>query len=196
MSVFIMQQLNESLQSPTAFMSEVQSEGRRLILDVDGNRVPFERKAYDPSNAKLLYRLLSSRMIAQVGNYYNCLRQRPNKQGNSFEYVPNKKYAYRDVKRTLAQIKIQVLPTRMWHENPLSVLNDQMLHPYTEWCPAITLDYYAMETACGIAHIPYGAEIVHKAQTNKATLGANAKAPRPIVDNARTVQRLLESWAP
>ena len=77
MSVFIMQQLNECIQTPTAYMYEVQSEGRRTILDVDGNRVPFERKAYDPST-KLLYRLLPSKMIAQVGNYYSCLRQRPN----------------------------------------------------------------------------------------------------------------------
>ncbi len=147
MSVFIMQQLNECIQSPTAFMYEVQSEGRRLILDVDGNRVPFERKVYDPSNAKLLYRFLPTKMIAQVGNYYNCLRQRPHKQGNtltSFEYIPNKTYTYRDVKRTLAQIKIQVLPTRMWSEASLSVLTDQMLHPYMEWCPGLTLDFYTM----------------------------------------------------
>jgi hypothetical protein len=71
-------------------------------------------------------------MIVQVGNYYHCLRQRPDKKGNSFEYVPNKKYAYRDVKLTLAQLKISVPPTKMWSEAPLSVLNDQMLHPYTE----------------------------------------------------------------
>jgi hypothetical protein len=173
LSVFIMQQLNEWIQTPTAFMYEVQSEGRRTIIDVDGNRVPFERKAYDPSNAKLLYRLLPSKMIAQVGNYYNCLRQRPNKQGNtltSFEYIPNKMYAYRDVKRTLAQIKIQVLPTRMWNEAFLSVLTDQMLrHPYMKWCPGLTLDFYAMERACGIAQIPYGAEIVHREHPNNAT---------------------------
>jgi hypothetical protein len=110
MSVFIMQQVNECLQSPTAFMYEVQSEGRRIILDVDGNRVPFERKAYDPSNAKLLYRLLPSRMIAQVATTTIAYAKDPI---NSFEYVPNTKYAYRDVKRTLAQLKIQVLPTRM-----------------------------------------------------------------------------------
>jgi hypothetical protein len=58
MSVFVMQQLNECLQSPTAFMYEVSSEGRRTILDVDGNRVPISRNAYDSSNAKLLYKLL------------------------------------------------------------------------------------------------------------------------------------------
>jgi hypothetical protein len=107
-------------------------EGRKLILDVDGNRVPIERNAYDPSNARFLYRLLHPRMIAQVGNYYYCLRQRPSKKGSLIEYIPNKRYAYRDVKRTLAQIKISVLPSRMWDELPLAVLTDKMLHPYTE----------------------------------------------------------------
>ncbi len=141
-------------------MYEFSSEGRRMILDVDGNRVPIERNAYDPSNAKFLYRLLPPRMIAQVGNYYYCLRQRPGKRANQFEYIPNKNYAYRDnVKRTLSQLKISVLPSRMWDESALSVLTDEMLHPYTEYCPCVTLDYYTTETACGIAHIPYGAEI-------------------------------------
>jgi hypothetical protein len=188
MSVFIMQQMNECLQSPTAFMYEVSSEGRKLILDVDGNRVPIERNAYDPSNARFLYRLLHPRMIAQVGNYYYCLRQRPSKKGNQIEYIPNKRVAYRDLKRTLAQIKISVLPSRMWDELPLAVLTDKMLHPYTE-------DYYAMETTCGIAYIPYGAEIVYRPERNNAIVGANAKAPRPIVDNVKTVQRLQDLGA-
>ncbi len=76
-------------------MYEFLSEGRKLILDVDGNRVPIERNAYDPSNAKFFYRLLHPRMIAQVGNYYYCLRQRPSKKGNQIEYIPNRKYPYR-----------------------------------------------------------------------------------------------------
>jgi hypothetical protein len=52
-----------------------------------------------------------------------------------------------------------------------------------------------METACGIAHIPYGAEIVYKEPRNNAAVGANAKAPRPIVDNVLTVQRLQDLGA-
>ncbi len=147
-----MQQINECLQSPTVFMYEVSSEGKKLILDVDGNRVPFERNAYDPYNAKFFYRLLHPRMIAQVGNYYYCLCQRPSKKGNQIEYVPNKNYAYRDVKGTLAQIKISVLPSRMWDELPLAVLTDKMLHPYTEYCPRVTLDYFTMETMRYRAH--------------------------------------------
>jgi hypothetical protein len=174
-------------------MYEVSNEGRKLILDVDGNVVPIQRNAYDPSNAKFLHRLLHPTMIAQVGNYYYCLRQRPGKKGNQFEYIPNKKYSYREVKRTLAQIKISVLPSRMWDECPLVSLTDKMLHPYTEYCPCVTLDYFTMETACSIAHIPYGAEIVYREPRNNAAVGANAKAPRPLVDNALTVQR-LQDW--
>jgi hypothetical protein len=83
----------------------------------------------------------------------------------------------------------------MWDELPLAVLTDKMLHPYTEYCPCVTLDYYAMETARGIAHIPYGAEIVYRPERNNAIVGANAKAPRPIVDNIKTVQRLQDLGA-
>jgi hypothetical protein len=134
-------------------------------------------------------------MIAEVGNYYHCLRQRAGKKGNQFEYIPNKRYPYRDVKRTLAQLNISVLPSRMWDELALSALTDKMLHPYTEYCPCVTLDFYGMETACSIAHIPYGAEIVYRPERNNAILGANAKASRPIIDNIRTVQTLQELGA-
>jgi hypothetical protein len=83
----------------------------------------------------------------------------------------------------------------MWDELALSTLTDKMLHPYTEYCPCVTLDFYAMETACGIAHIPYGAEILYRPERNNATLGANAKAPRPLMDSITTVQRLQELGA-
>jgi hypothetical protein len=80
--------------------------------------------------------------------------------------------------------------------SPHSVLNDQMLHPYTEWCPGLTLDFYGMESACGIAHIPYEAEIAHRPLPDNLTPGAAAKkAPHPMVDNIRTVQRLHELGA-
>jgi hypothetical protein len=95
-------------------------------------------------------------------DYYNCLRQRPEKKGNAFEYVPTLTHRYKDVKRTLAQINIQVLPSRMWDELPLSTTADQQLHPYIEWCPGNTLDFPAMGSTLGIDHIPYGSEIVYK----------------------------------
>jgi hypothetical protein len=131
-------------------------------------------------------------MIAQVGNYYNCLRQRPGKLGTSFGYIPNKRYAYKDVKRTLSQIKIQVLPSRMWDALALEPLTDKMLHPYTEYCPCVTLDYFAMEGAMGIAHIPYGVEIQYRSERINPNPGPNAKAPRPAMDSIKTVQRLQE----
>ncbi len=53
-----------------------------------------------------------------------------------------------------------------------------------------------MESACGIAHIPYGAKIAYRSLPDNSTLGAAAKkAPRPLVDSVRTVQRLHELGA-
>jgi len=49
-----MQQMNECLQAPSSFMYEFSTEGRKIILDVDGNKVPITRNAYDPSNANVL----------------------------------------------------------------------------------------------------------------------------------------------
>jgi hypothetical protein len=100
----------------------------KLLLDVHGTLIPYERNAYDPSNQPYLNRLLPQAKIAPVGDYYHCLRQRPEKKGNAFEYVPNLTHRYKDVKRTLAQINIQVLPSRMWDELPLSTTTDQQLH--------------------------------------------------------------------
>jgi hypothetical protein len=76
----------------------------------------------------------------------------------------------------------------MWDELPLAVLTDKIF-------PCVTLDYYTMETACGIAHILYGAEIVYRPGSNNAVVDANAKAPRPVVDNIKTVQRLQDLGA-
>ncbi len=52
-----------------------------------------------------------------------------------------------------------------------------------------------MDTAFGIAQIPYGAEIVYREPRNNADVGANANAPRPLVDNMKTVQRLQDLGA-
>jgi hypothetical protein len=68
-------------------------------------------------------------MIVQVGNYYHCLRQRPDKKKNSFEYVPNKNTRIEMLNELLTQLQISVLPTRMWNEASLSVLNDQIQIP-------------------------------------------------------------------
>jgi hypothetical protein len=52
-----------------------------------------------------------------------------------------------------------------------------------------------METACGIAHIPHGAEILYRLERENANAGANAKAPRKLMDSITTVQRLQELGA-
>ncbi len=49
-----------------------------------------------------LYRLLDMKAMARVGDYYYSLRMRPEKKASTYEYVPNKRYSYKDVKRTLA----------------------------------------------------------------------------------------------
>ena len=48
-----------------------------------------------------LYRLLDMKMIARDGDYYYSLRTRPEKKASTYEYIPNKRYSYLAVKRTL-----------------------------------------------------------------------------------------------
>jgi hypothetical protein len=80
-------------------------------------------------------------MIKLVGNYYSVLRQRPYIQGKPtrYEYMPNGKYSYRVVKRNLAQLDIEVLPSRMWVET--------VFHNTTKIC---------------LSHIPYSTELVNR----------------------------------
>jgi hypothetical protein len=162
---------------------------KKLLLDVHGGSQPIDRNAYDVSNQPYLYRILPQTKIPQVGDYYHCLRQRPEKKGNAYEYIPNLTHRYKDVKRTLAQINIQVLPSRMWDELPLSASTDAGLHPYTEWCPGNTLDFHEMEFKLGLAHIPYGSETVY--QPLKAAPASSTKAPRRLQDHRATVERLF-----
>jgi hypothetical protein len=136
-----------------------------------------------------LYRLLDMKMIARVGDYYYCLRVRPEKKSSTYEYIPNKRHSYKDVKRTLAQIGIQVSPSRYWSDLALSTLSDHQIHPYIEWCPGSTLDLVHMEAECGLAHFPIGTEIVYK-QALPAT--ENGKARKPPIDHRATVEKLYE----
>jgi hypothetical protein len=101
-------------------------------------------------------------MIKLVGNYYYALRQRPYIQGKptKFEYMPNAKYSYRVVKRNLAQLDIEVLPSRMWLETVFQNTTDPQMHPYIEWCSGVTLDLPAMEAKIGLSHITYGTELI------------------------------------
>jgi len=190
MSDFMINQINSCFTQAEHFIYEVMSGTKKLLLDVYGNLIPYERNAYDASNQPYLHRLLPLKEIARVGDYYHCLRQRPEKKGSAYEYIPNLTYRYKDVKRTLKQINIHVLPSRMWDELPLSTTTDQQLHPYIEWCPGKTLDFAAMESTLGIDHIPYGSETVYQAP--KAAPAPSAKAPRKLQDHRLTVERLYE----
>jgi hypothetical protein len=182
MSDFMINQINSCFTQAEDFIYEVMSGTKKLLLDVHGSLIPYERNAYDTSNQPYLYRLLPQAKIALVGDYYHCLRQRPKKKGNAFEYVPNLTHRYKDVKRTLAQINIQVLPSRMRNELLLSTTTDQQLHSYIEWCPGNTLDFSAMESTLGIDHIPYGSESVYQAP--KAAPASSTKGPRKLQDHS------------
>jgi hypothetical protein len=123
------------------------------------------------------------KLIARVGDYYYSLRMRPEKRSST--YVPNKRYSYKDAKRTLAQIGIQVW---YWSDLALSTLGDHQLHPYVEWCPGSTLDLPHMNAECGLAHFPIAAEIVYR---DGLPVPGNGKACKPRIDHRATAARLF-----
>ena len=166
------------------FIYEHMQGTERYYLDVDGRTPRARDPTRDPSK---LYKMLPLRMIPIVGDYYRILRQRPGKQSDTFEYMPNASYAYRHVKRDLAQLKVEVFPSRMWHENPTSAIVDEQLHPYIAWFPCNSFQFEEAETALGIYHIPFGNEVVWRASNPTAS-----GKPRLIVDNLGTVQRLVD----
>ncbi len=133
------------------------------------------------------------KIIARVGDYYCSLRMQPEKKASTYEYVPNKRHSYKGVKRTLAHIGIQVSASRYWSDLVLSTLSDHQLHPYVERCPGSTLDLPHMDAECGLAHLPIGAEIVHR---ESLPAPENGKARKPRIDQRATVARLyqLGSW--
>ena len=126
-------------------------------------------------------------MIPRVGDYYFSIRMRPDKKSATYEYIPNKRYSYKDVKRTLAQVNIQVTASRYWSDLALSTLDDHQLHPYYLWCPGSTIDLYLMDAQCGLAHYPIGAEIIYRTDIPAP---ANGKPQKPRVDHRATVARL------
>ena len=113
---------------------------------------------------------------------------RPEKKSSTYEYIPNKRYSYKDVKRTLAQINIQVTASRYWSDLALSTLSDHQLHPYFEWCPGNALDLHHMDAECGLAHNPIGAEIIYR---NGQPAPENGKGRKQLVDHRATVARLF-----
>jgi hypothetical protein len=91
------------------------------------------------------------------------------------------------VKRDLAHLGVEVLPSRMWHENPTQTIPDEQLHPYAEWFPCNPFQCGQAEIDLGIFNIPYGNEIAWRQSAPTAT-----GKPRLIVDNLATVQRLCD----
>jgi hypothetical protein len=99
MSQFVMDRLDQCFLIPDDFVYEVMVNGIRKYRTIHGDPVQ-PKVAFAASTS--LYRLLDMKMIAHVGDYYYSLRMRPEKKASTYEYVPNKRYSYKVVKRTLA----------------------------------------------------------------------------------------------
>jgi hypothetical protein len=115
MSKFVMDRIDQCCLIPDDSVFEVMSNGKRKYKSIHGEPI-FARNAFASSS---LYRLLDMKMIARVGDYYYSLRMRPEKRASTYEYVPNKRYSYKEVKRTLAQIEQQPAATNnLDRQNP------------------------------------------------------------------------------
>jgi hypothetical protein len=182
MSEFVMDRIDQCYAIPDDFIYEVMVNGVKKFRTIHGEFI-YAKVAY-ASNG--LYRLLDMKMIARVGDYYYSLRTRPEKKSPTYEYIPNKRYSYKDVKRTLAQINIQVTASRYWSDLALSTLDDHQLHPYFEWCPGSTIDLQLMDAECGLGHFPIGSEIVY----TEPPVPVNSRGRKPRVDHRSTVARL------
>jgi hypothetical protein len=182
MSEFVMDRIDQCYAIPDDFIYEVMVNGVKKFRTIHGEFI-YAKVAY-ASNG--LYRLLDMKMIARVGDYYYSLRMRPEKKSSTYEYIPNKRYSYKDVKRTLAQINIQVTASRYWSDLALSTLDDHQLHPYFEWCPGSTIDLQLMDAECGLGHFPIGSEIVY----TEPPVPVNSRGRKPRVDHRSTVARL------
>ncbi len=84
MAIYMVERLSQAYTLPEKFRYE-----QRYYLDINGNQPRARNPGGDLKN---LYKMLPLRMIPIVGNYYKVLRQRPGKQSDAFEYMPNAKY--------------------------------------------------------------------------------------------------------
>jgi hypothetical protein len=177
-----MDRIDQCFTIPDSSIYETMVNGTKKYKTIHGESV-YAKEAFASQS---LYRLLDIKMIARVGDYYYSLRMRPDKRAATYEYIPNKRYSYKDVKRTLAQVNIHVTASRYWSYLALSTLEDHQLHPYFEWCPGSTLDLHHMDAECGLAHVPIGSEIVYRTDL---PVPVNGKR-KPYVDHRATVARL------
>jgi hypothetical protein len=159
MADFIIDRIDDASKQASDYVIEIMVDTSKRYVNIHGESYNERVAVRDVRN---LYSLLPPGMIKLVGNFYYALRQRPYIQGKpaKYEYMPNAKYSYHVVKRNLAQINIEVLPSRMWVEIVFQNTTDPQLHPYIGWCSGVTLDLPAMETKIGLSHIPYGTEII------------------------------------
>jgi hypothetical protein len=107
-----MDRIDKCFAIPDDFVYEVTLNGIRKYRTIHGD--PVQPKVAFASTS--LYRQLDMKMIAPVGDYYYSLQMRPEKKASTYEYIPNKRYSYKNVKRTLAQIGIQVTASRYWSD--------------------------------------------------------------------------------
>jgi hypothetical protein len=161
---------------------------------IAGNQVKAFGNCAD-NEKSTLYTMLPPSMIMSVGNFYSILRQRPvAKSNNSYEYMPNVTYAFKDVKRQVEQMGFKVLPSWMWSEGAFISTKDEQLHQYVEWCGCNTLDFPAMDRMLGLTQINFGGEIVYKESDlpiiPPAPNSSGCKGKR--IDPIKTVQRLQE----
>ncbi len=158
MADFVMDRIDDASRNASDYVIEIMRDTTKRYVNIRGESFNERVAVRDVRN---LYSLLPMTTIKLVGNYYSVLRQRPNK-GNSYEYMPNEVYPYHLVKRDLAQLNIEVLPSRMWVETVFANTTDLQLHPYIEWCSGLTLDLHAMESKIDLSHVPYGTELVNQ----------------------------------
>ncbi len=161
MADYIIDRIDDASRQASDYVIEIMVDTTKRYVNIR-NEAYIDRVAV--RDVKNLYSLLPTSMIKLVGNYYSVLRQRPYAQGRltRYEYMPNGKYSYRVVKRNLAQLDIEVLPSRMWVETVFQNTTDPQMHPYIEWCSGLTLDLPEMEATIGLSHIPYGTELVNR----------------------------------
>jgi hypothetical protein len=69
MADFMINQINSCFTQAEDFIYEVMSGTKKLLLDVHGSLIPYERNAYDLSNQPYLYRLLPQAKIALVAPF-------------------------------------------------------------------------------------------------------------------------------
>ncbi len=188
---YVMDRIDESLTKTNAFAYEVMEGTAKHVVDIYNEKYPPHRR----HDKGAFNTMLPPSAIMSVGNYYSILRQRPiAKSNNSYEYMPNATYAFKDVKRSLEQLGFKILPSRMWNEGVFISTKDEQLHPYVEWCGCNTLDFPAMERILGLTHISFGAKIVYKEADLPIippTLNSTGNKGKRI-DPVKTVQRLDE----